>query len=55
MSHHGHGGALGVFAIVAAIAYAFGNTAARVVVGSVLIAGLLCFAYVMARVIEGTI
>lgn len=50
-----HGGALGVFAIVAAIAYAFGNATARVIVGSMLIAALLCFAYVMARIIEGTI
>ena len=53
--HHSHGGALGVFAIVAAIAFAFGERTARIVVGSALLIGLVCFAYVMFRVVSGTI
>lgn len=53
--HHGHGAAIGIFALVAAIVYAFGHTTARVIVGSVLIAGALFFAYVMFRVVMGTI
>lgn len=56
MSHNHHGaGMYGFFAIVAAIAFAFGGTAARVVVGGGLIAVVLAFAYVMLRVIMGTI
>lgn len=35
--HHGHGGAFGAFALVAAITFAFGPRVARIVVGSVLI------------------
>jgi hypothetical protein len=53
--HHGHGGALGIFAIVAAIAFAFGARTARIVVGSALLIALACFAYVMFRVVTGTI
>lgn len=52
--HHGHG-AFGAFALVAAIAFAFGKRTAQVVVGSVLIVCLLAFAYVMARIVMGTI
>lgn len=52
--HHGHGG-LGPLLFVAAIAYAFGNTTARVFVGGVLIVGALFFAYVSWRVVMGTI
>ena len=53
--HHGHGGAFGVFAIVAAIAFAFGIRTARIVVGAGLILGVLFFAYVMVRIVMGTI
>lgn len=53
--HHGHSGALGIFAIVAAIAFAFGERTARTVVGGALIIGLACFAYVMFRIVMGTI
>lgn len=53
--HHGHGGAFGVFAIVAAIAFVFGVRTARVVVGAGLILGAAFFAYVMYRVVMGTI
>ena len=53
--HHGHGGAFGVFAIVAAIAFAFGVRTARIVVGVALIAGSAFFAYVMFRIVMGTI
>lgn len=49
--HHG----LGALAIVAAIAYAFGERAARVFVGSVLVAGLAFFGYIMFRIVSGTI
>lgn len=52
--HHGMGG-FGLFAFVAAIAFAFGGTAARVVVGTGLIACALAFAYVMFRIVTGTI
>lgn len=54
MSHH-HSGAFGVFAIVAAIAFAFGARMARIVVGGSLIAIAVFFAYVMFRVVMGTI
>jgi hypothetical protein len=49
--HH----AVGVFAIVSAIAFAFGERTARVVVGGALIAMALGFAYIAVRVIEGSI
>lgn len=57
MTHHrhGHSGALGIFAIVAAIAFAFGARTARIVVGSVLLATLVCFVYVLFRIVTGTI
>ncbi len=57
MTHfrHSHGGAFGIFAIVAAIAFAFGVRTARIVVGSALLIGLACFAYVMIRVVMGTV
>lgn len=52
MSHrHGHGGAVGAFAIVAAVAFAFGERTARVVVGSALLGTLACAAYVMFLVV----
>ena len=35
--HHGHGSTIGVFAIVAAIAFAFGVRTARIIVGAALI------------------
>lgn len=50
----GHG-TLGAFAFVAAIAFTFGVRTAKIVVGVALIAGALFFAYVMFRVIAGTI
>lgn len=53
--HHGHGGAFGIFALVAAIAFAFGVQTARIIVAFVLIVGLTFFAYVMFRVVMGTI
>lgn len=53
--HHGHGGAISVFAIVAAIAFAFGVHTARVIVGSALLIGAAFFAYVMFRVVMGTL
>jgi hypothetical protein len=53
---HGHrGGTIGVFALVAAIAFAFGVRTARVIVGSVLLAGAVFFGYVMFRVVMGTL
>lgn len=57
MTHHrhSHGGALGIFAIVAAIAFAFGEHTARIVVGSVLLVGAAFFGYVLLRVVMGTI
>lgn len=54
-NHHGHGGSLGAFAIVAAIAFAFGMQTARIVVGSVLIAGVAFFTYIVFRIVMGTI
>ncbi len=54
-SRHGHGGALGIFAIVAAIAFAFGVQTARIVVGSVLLIGAAFFGYVVIRVWMGTV
>lgn len=58
MSHEGHHmghGTFGAFAVVAAIAFAFGARTARVFVGSVLIAAALFFAYIMFRIVAGTI
>lgn len=56
MNHrHGHGSALGIFAIVAAIAFAFGERTARIIVGSVLLAGAAFFGYVVACVWMGTV
>lgn len=54
--HHRHGGStLSLFAIVAAITFAFGVRTARIVVGSALLAGVAFFGYVMFRVVMGTI
>lgn len=55
MSHfrHGHGGTVGLFAIVAAIAFAFGARTARIIVGSVLLAGAAFFGYVVVCVWMG--
>lgn len=57
MTHHrhGHGGAIGIFAIVAAVAFAFGERTARVVVGSAMLIGAAFFGYVLFRVVMGTI
>ena len=54
-SHHGHGSTIGIFAIVAAIAFAFGARTARVIVGSALLVGAAFFGYVILRVVMGTI
>jgi hypothetical protein len=54
MTHqHGHGGTLGIFAIVAAIAFAFGVRTARVVVGTALVVGVVFFGYVIVCVWAG--
>ncbi len=53
--HHGHGGAFGIFAIIAAIAFAFGARTARVIVGGALLIGTAFFGYVLIRVVMGTI
>jgi hypothetical protein len=57
MTHHrhGHSSALGIFAIVAAIAFAFGERTARIVVGSALLIGAAFLGYVLFRVVMGTI
>lgn len=55
MTHRGHNGTLGVFAIVAAIAFAFGVRTAQVVVAVVLLFGVAFFTYVMFRIITGTV
>jgi hypothetical protein len=52
--HHSHGG-LGLSAIVVAIAFAFGVRTARIIVGGALLTAAAFFAYVMFRVIMGTI
>lgn len=49
--HH----ALGVLALLGLVAFAFGERAARTLVQIVLIAGALGFAYIMWRIVEGTI
>ena len=49
--HH----AIGVFAIVAAIAFAFGERTARVVVGAALLLALAFLLYVIVRIEMGTI
>ena len=53
--HHGHGGAIGIFAIVAAIAFAFGARTARIVVGGALLIGAAFFGYVVFSVWMGTV
>jgi hypothetical protein len=54
-NHHGHGGALGIFAIVAAIAFAFGERTARIIVGSALLIGAAFFAHIIISVWMGMI
>lgn len=53
--HHSHGGALGIFAIVAAIAFAFGERTARIIVGSALLIGAAFFAHIIISVWVETI
>ena len=55
MTHGSHHGGLGLFALVAAIAFAFGVRTARVVVGSALLIVTAFFGYVMFRVVMGTV
>ncbi len=47
--HH----AVGIFALVAAIAFAFGERTARACVGAALVVMALAFAYVALRVVMG--
>ena len=49
--HHG----VGVLALVAAIAFAFGERTARFCVGAALVAMALAFLYVAFRIVSGTI
>lgn len=49
--HH----AIGALAIVGLIAFAFGERTARMAVAGVLITIALAFAYVMFRIVSGTI
>lgn len=53
MSHHRHSGAIDAFAIVAAIAFAFGPRAARVVVGGALVVWTALFAWIAIRTVMG--
>ncbi len=53
MSYHGH--SLGPLLLVAAIAFVFGKRTAQICVGVPLVAGALFFAYVMFRIVTGTI
>lgn len=46
---------IGVFAIVSAIAFAFGERTARAVVGTALIVCTLAFMYIMFRIATGTV
>lgn len=55
MTRHRTGHGFGALAFVAAVAFAFGIPAARALVGAVLVAGGLFFAYIMFRVITDTI
>lgn len=52
--HHRYGG-VGLFMLVAAITFAFGVRTARIVVGGALLIVTAFFAYVMFRVVMGTI
>ena len=54
-NHSGHGGLLALSAIVYVIAYVFGKRVARMVVGTALLVVLACFAYVMFRIVTGTL
>jgi len=56
MTHgHRHGGSFSLFMLVAAITFAFGVRTARIVVGGALLIVTAFFAYVMFRVVMGTI
>lgn len=55
MTHHHTPHGLGALALIGAIAFVFGARTARIIVGSVLLAGGLFFAYVMFRIVTGTI
>lgn len=50
-----HGGMFGLAAIVYVIAFVFGKHVAQIVVGSVFAIVVMFFAYVMFRVVMGTI
>lgn len=49
--HH----AIGLGLLVYLIGFAFGERTARACVAAVLLTGLVAFAYVMFRIVEGTI
>ncbi len=49
--HH----AVGIFALVSAIAFAFGERTARVCVGGSLVIMALAFAYIAVRIVTGDI
>jgi hypothetical protein len=53
--HHHGGGMFGLAAIIYVIAYVFGKRVAQIVIGTVLLIGSVFFAYVMFRVVMGTI
>jgi hypothetical protein len=53
--HHHGGGMFGLAAIVYVIAYVFGKHVAQIVVGTAFLIGAAFFAYVMFRVVMGTI
>lgn len=46
---------IGLGILAGAIWFAFGERAARVIVGAVLVIGALAFAYIMFRIVNGTI
>lgn len=52
---HNHGHALGLGLLVAAIAFAFGIRTAKILVGGVLLIVAAFFAYIMFRIVTGTI
>ena len=51
--HIGHG--VGILALIAAIGFAFGERAAKLAVGTVLIAGFLGFLYIAVLIVTGAI
>jgi len=54
-NHHSHGGMFGLAALAYVIAYIFGKRVAQIVIGGIFSVGVVFFAYVMYRVVMGTI